>query len=174
MKTSIVMTGLLCISLSAACERALDVESDERPRRAAAEPADEPRRDVGDPEAVTVTGCLTTADGRFVLTELQPVAGVQPGGRPETGVPTTETYELVQLEDQLRPHVGRQVRVYGQAEPTRVAEVRERTPQTGPTGTTGPESGSDRARVNTESRVRVEMRKLRISTVTPTGAPCAA
>ena len=164
MKTSIVLAGLLCISLSAACERALDVESDERSRRAAAEPAEEPRRDVGDPEAVTVTGCLTAAGGRFVLTELQPVAA--------SGTPTTETYELIQLEDELRRHVGRQVRVYGQAEPARVAEVRELAPQTGPTGTTGPASGSDRAQVNTESRLRVETRKLRISTVTPTGAAC--
>jgi hypothetical protein len=126
---------------------------------------------------MTVSGCLTASGDRFVLTALEPAAGGQqrpPGAEGQArAVPTTETYELINLEDQLRAHVGRQVRVVGQAEPPRVADVRGLEPSTA-AGTTGEQGSDARARVDIETRTRVEMRKLRISTVTPTGGECGA
>lgn len=88
--------------------------------------------------------------------------------------PTTETYELIGLEDELRAHVGKQVTVYGQGDETRVAELRGLDPPAGATGTAGRQSGSPQAQVDTESRTRVEMRRLRILSVTPAGGLCAA
>lgn len=161
MKTSSALAGLLCLSLTVACAD----RDDGREARHGLPPSSETAQGAG-AEAVTVTGCLTSADGKFVLTELEPADGAQPRA-------TTETYQLENLEDQLRPHVGRQIRVYGQADPAQVAEVREVAPATGGTGAAGA-TGTTGTQVDTQTTARVEMRRLRITTVTPTGAACAA
>lgn len=105
---------------------------------------------------LTEVGCVTSAGNRYVLTSLD--SGVRP---------VTELYELIGADD-LRRHVGREVLVTGEAEPAGIAEVRE-TGSATPVGT----SGSDpAAQVRTESQVRLETRKLRVVSLTPTGDEC--
>ena len=107
---------------------------------------------------LTEVGCVTTAGNRYVLTSLDS------GDRP-----ATELYELIGTPDDLRAHVGREVLVTGEAEPAGIAEVRETGAAT-PVGT----SGSDAApQVRTESQVRLETRKLRVVSVSPTGDECS-
>ena len=115
---------------------------------------------------VEVTGCLTARGDQFVVTDLER----------EGQAPTTETYQLIGNEDELRPHVGKQVRIVGEADPQQVAEVREATPAApagGTTGTAGQAPGGQ-PKVSTETSTRMEVAKLRVQSVTPSGATCAA
>jgi hypothetical protein len=139
----------LCLSLSIACDRTA-AERDE---------ARDDKIDMADTTVVTESGCLTASGGRYVLTAL------------ETGAGATEMYQLVGNEDELRKHVGREVRVTGDAEPAVVADVRETT-AAAPVGTSG-NAGSAEAQVQTEARTRLETRKMRVGTVAPTGDECA-
>ena len=139
------------------------------------------------PAPITATGCLTAKGDRFVLTDLQRAAETE--NTAASGA-ATETYQLIGADDQLRPHVGHQVRVNGEAEPPAVAELRESTPATpaaGATGTTGqaqspqppqnPENaqqGAAAPQVRTETETRMEVAQLRVQSVTPTGSTCAA
>lgn len=128
------------------------------------EAADEKTAEVR-PIVVTETGCLTARGDQFVLTDLQ---------RGE-GEATTETFELIGNGEMLRPHVGRQVRVNGEAEAPKVAMVQESSPapaEPAPQGTTG--SAKSDAKVSTQTQTRVEVRKLTVSSVEPTGSSCAA
>jgi hypothetical protein len=129
---------------------------------------DEP---TGKSEVMTVTGCLSSADGRYVLTELEGNNGTRGG----TVQPTTETYQLTNADEKLRDHVGKQVRINGEAEPARIAELRETTPGTASvaTGTAGQQSGNQ-PEVSTETRTRLEMRRMSVMYVMPTGADCPA
>jgi hypothetical protein len=160
MKTNTILAALLSIGLAAGCaDRAGD---EDREARHGLPPEAERAEGAGTPEAVTVAGCLTEADGKFVLTQLEPAG---------SGTPTTETYQVVNLEDQLRRHVGNRVRVYGQADAPRVADLRTVEPSGQPAGAQGT---TGQAQVDTELRARVETRTLRISTVTSTGTACTA
>ena len=148
----IAMVGVcgLCFSLSIACGGRTTAERDE---------ARDDEIDIADTTAVTESGCLTASGDRFVLTAL------------ETGAAETEMYQLVGKEEELRRHVGREVRVTGDAEPAHiVADLRETTPAT-PAGTSGTANG---AQVQTEAHTRLETRKMRVATVTPTGDDCAS
>jgi hypothetical protein len=153
--------AVVCLGLAAACggnnrETTAEHETTTAAATAQAE-RDEP---TGRPAALSVTGCLTSADGRYVLTELS-------GDRQ----PTTESYQLTNADEQLRPHVGKQVRVNGEAEPARVAEVRESTPAT-PAGTAGQQTATNQPAVSTETRTRLETRTVSVTSVTPTGQDC--
>jgi hypothetical protein len=124
------------------------------------------------PAPISATGCLTASGDRFVLTNIQPTA---PGEQASAG-PTTANYQLIGADADLRQHVGRQVTVNGEAESARVAEVRETTPATPatapadrPIGTSG-----DEPKVQTETETRMEVAKLRVQSVTPTGETCTA
>ena len=155
--------AVVCLGLAAACgggDRAAMTERENTPATNAAVETDEP---TGRPVALSVTGCLTAADGRYVLTELS-------GDRQ----PTTEAYQLTNADEQLRPHVGKQVRVNGEAEPARVAEVRESTPTTPatPAGTAGQQTTTNQPAVSTETRTRLETRTMSVTSVTPTGQDC--
>lgn len=155
MRKTNLIAGLLCLSLASACGGRNETEDGEDLKaRHGLPPASESAS--GNPQAITATGCLTQAGDRYVLTELRSAE--------QGGAATTETYQLVNLEDQLRQHVGKQVRVYGQADPPQSAEVRSLEPA----ATTG------QAQVDTESRTRLETRTLRISTVAATGGACGA
>ncbi len=123
---------------------------------------------TGRPEAVTVTGCLSSAEGRYVLTELE-------GGGSATGAATTETYQLTDADGKLRELVGKLVRVNGEAEPARIAEVRESTPPAPATatGTAGEQSGS-RPTVSSDTQTRLELRRMSVMSVMPTGEDCPA
>jgi hypothetical protein len=161
---------VVCVGLAAACggnnrETAAEHENTTATANAPAG-SEEP---TGRPAALSVTGCLTSADGRYVLTQL--AGDVQsPGG------PATETYQLTNADEKLRPHVGKQVRVTGEAEPARVAEVRESTPATPatPAGTAGQQTTANQPAVSTETRTRLETREMSVMSVTPTGQDCPA
>jgi hypothetical protein len=123
--------------------------------------------DIEQTAVVNETGCLTASGGRYVLTALE-----------TGGNAATEMYQLVGNEDELRRHVGREVRVTGDAEPSQVAELRDSAPS-GSVGTAGSNQTSapaagDEAQVRTETSTRLETRQLRVATVTPTGDECPA
>ena len=135
---------------------------------------------TGPPRTVNAEGCLTASGDRFVLTDLRPGAagqnvaerqGQDAGAAPE---PTTQSYRLVGMDEELRPLVGQRVQVIGEAVPEQVVDVRESTPpaQTegqGSVGTTGGEP-----RVSTLQSTRLEVADLRVSSVNRTGAECTA
>jgi hypothetical protein len=112
--------------------------------------------------ATSRTGCLTTSGETFVLTDIE---------RGES--PSTEAFRLEGHENELRPHIGQRVRITGDAEPAKVAVVRESTPpdpNAQPAGT----SGGATPNVSTATEARVEVRKLTVASVEPTGQTCAA
>lgn len=132
-----------------------------RPDENAAEEArDADDIDISETTTITETGCLTASGDRYVLAALE-----------SAGPAATELYQLVGLEDELRPHVGREVRVNGMAEPAEVATVRESSSAEAPTATTG-EQGAQ-PQVRTDAETRLETRRMRVTAVTPTGDECA-
>jgi hypothetical protein len=169
----------LCLGLTAACGGGKD-ETEIAEREP--EIADSPD---GRPVAITQTGCLTAQGDRFVLTALESAAA--PGAaRPEQGKETanptasaqstTESYQLIGNADELRQLVGKQVRVSGEADPPKVAEVREATPPTsGATGTAGEAEPAKpgEPKVATTTETRLEVTQLRVQSVTATGEACA-
>jgi hypothetical protein len=169
----------LCLGLTVACGGGKDeTEIAERNPEVA-------NRGDGRPVAITQTGCLTAQGDRFVLTALEsataPGAATPEAGRQSptaSAQPTTESYQLIGNDDELRPLVGKQVRVSGEADPPKVAEVRESTPPTsasGATGTTGqaepPKPGEPKVATSTETRL--EVTQLRVQSIAATGEACA-
>lgn len=120
------------------------------------------------PEPITAVGCLTASGGHFVVTSLDST----------TAVPTTTTYNVSGgNEGELRKQIDREVRVAGEADPAKVADVRDAP--TPAVGTSGAHAGRDVApgtepRVKTQESMRFAMRDLKVLSVTPTGNPCAA
>lgn len=108
-------------------------------------------------------GCLTALGNQFVLTDLE---------RGE-GTTATEAFQLIGDAGLLRRYVGQQVRVAGEAEAARVAVVDESTPPPQPREPTGT-SGTGQPAVSTETQTRLEVRKLRVATIEPTGSSCTA
>ena len=117
--------------------------------------------DIEQTSVVSETGCLTSSGDRFVLTALE-----------TGGNRATELYQLIGDSAELREHVGREVRVTGDAEPPQVAEIREVAPPapTGTAGTDAPQQGD--AQVSATTQTRLETRPMRVATITPTGADC--
>jgi hypothetical protein len=119
--------------------------------------------DIEQTTVVSETGCLTSSGDRYVLTALE-----------TDGNRATELYQLIGDDAELRQHVGREVRVTGDAEPPQVAEVREVVPP-GPTGTAGTDSAQQGdAQVSATTQTRLETRPMRVATITPTGTDCAS
>ena len=142
--------GLLCLGLSIGCGRTDDAQ------RGQTRTDDD--IDIEKTTTVIETGCLTASGNRFVLTAL------------ERGGPTeTQMYELAGSIDELRPYVGREIRVTGVAEPAQVADLRESSPST-PAGTAGTEG--NRPQVQTQAQTRLETRQMRVDAITPTGNDC--
>ena len=134
------------------------------------------------PALITATGCLTASGDEFVLTDLQSAAAGSAAGQEQgagaVAQPTTESYQLIGNEEELRGLVGRQVTVTGPAEPPKVAEVRETTPATEPGNATGTTGASQPAKpgapqVATTTETRLEVTQLRVNSVTETGQACA-
>jgi len=197
-RASVAGVFALCLALVACGGGKDETEIAER------EPEVTGRGEGGRSTTVTETGCLTAEGDRFVLTALQGgAAGGQAGNtgaaagntgtpagdqtRPNQGgaattanaQPTTESYQLIGEEEQLRPLVGRQVRVSGEADPPKVAEVRESTPPTAATGATGTTGQAEPAKpgepqVATTTETRLEVTQLRVQSITATGEACAA
>ncbi len=169
----------LCLGLAAGCGGGNDESA------IAEQKPDVTGRGNDAPSLVSATGCLTASGDQFVLTELeQGTAGAQaPGQQGGAGAaagaqPTTESYQLIGNEDELRKLVGRQVQVSGAAEPPKVAEVRETTPATEPGNATGTSGAPEPAKpgepqVATSTQTRLEVTQLRIDTITDTGQACA-
>jgi hypothetical protein len=159
---ALVWTGLVALAASAlmACERA--------------------RVEHPGPQVVRVQGCLTAADDDMVLTQLTEMSAEPVGGQSATtdSVPppqATKMYRLVGAEDELRPHVGQQVRVVGEADPPKVGIVRQTTPAAEPRAASADdvdEAGGDRPMVSTTRQLRLEVTELRVMTVTPLNRPC--
>jgi hypothetical protein len=153
---------------SAACSRAAD-ERGETQQAAIAE------RGGAAGDQLTVTGCLTSAAdrGAFVVTADRNAlaSGALRSGDGET---PTYTYELTGNTGDLASHVGRQVRVVGLLDEDRDDEVKvdaeEKTelPET--------QSGKDTVTpaIETDTEMRINVRRLQVSSVTQTGQPCAA
>lgn len=102
------------------------------------------------------TGCLTANGDRFVLSS------------PDAQGPGTELYQLVGAEDELRKHVGKVVRISGEAEPPQTAELRQ--PPVPAAGTAGDEA---KPTVATGMSLSLDVRTLRVIAVVPTGDVCA-
>jgi hypothetical protein len=179
-RASVVATFALCLGLTVACGGGKDeTEIAER------EPEVSGRGD-GRPVAITETGCLTAQGDRFVLTALESAGGENPA-RPEQGgasptakaQTTTESYQLIGNDDELRQLVGKQVRVSGEADPPKVAEVREATPPTAGSGATGTTGQAEPAKpgepqVSTTTETRLEVTQLRVQSIAATGEACVA
>jgi hypothetical protein len=116
------------------------------------------------PAPVNVTGCLTAAGDRFVLTQLRESDS------------TTDAYQLVNADDQLRSLVGQQVRIGGEAEAPKVAVVREHEVGVAAngqaTGTSG--TGDAEPNIRTQETAKIATRRMSVLSVTPTGDRCAA
>ena len=120
------------------------------------------------PQTVNASGCLTSANGRYVVTALD-----------EAGtVPTTVTYQLAGGDQaDLQKHVNREVRIAGEADPAQVADVRDvGTPSVGTTGERSqpPATGAGQPEVKTQQSMRFEVRTVRVSSITATGNECPA
>lgn len=107
---------------------------------------------------VEVVGCLSASGNRFVLSHI------------DKDDSKTVAYQLVNADDQLTSMVGREVRVTGEAQPAQKADTRAITPPQ-PAATSG-QSEAD-AKVTTIEETKVEMQKLAVASVSPTGDACA-
>lgn len=123
-------------------------------------------------ETVTVTGCLTSTPERdaFVVTAARDAltSGALYSGDGE--VPTY-TYELVGNAADLSQHVGTQVEVHGEITDSR-DEVK--VDQEEETAHEPRRSGDDTVTpaIETDTEAEINVRRLQVSTVTPTGQPC--
>ena len=117
------------------------------------------------PRPVTVIedGCLTASGSQFVLTNLE-----RGNAYPR---PTTEAYMLEGADDELTRFVGKRVRVVGEADPAQVAEIHQMSPKVRirPVG-----SNDSTAAVGDYGVLRLEVHRLRVTSVNPTGDDCSA
>lgn len=188
MKRVSMFTALaLCAGMTLACG------GDDRAEIAEQEPeviAD----DDGPTRVVNVTGCLTASGDRFVLTELeqgtadpnasggseasrgQSPSQAQPSQAQAGAQSTTESYQLIGQDEQLRGLVGQRVRVTGEADAPRVAEIRESSPPTAASGTSGQQetrpAKPGEPQVSTLQQTRLEVTQLAVTSVTGTGEAC--
>jgi hypothetical protein len=162
-RASVAGAFALCLGLTVACGG----RTDEQKPVAERDPKVLDDKD-GRPATISETGCLTASGGRFVLTNLER----------SDGTPTTTiSYQLVGNEDEFRRLVGQQVRVTGDADPSRVAEVREMSPATA-TGTSGQQARSaspkpGEPQVSTTQETRLEVSQLLVRSIADAGQPCA-
>lgn len=152
----------LCVAVTA-CNRP---DSNEPPLEA--EPTVLGDRDIAPPRPVIVEGCLTASGDRLVLTELK--SDDSAGG---STAAATESYRLVGMEENLRPHVGKRVRVTGEAEPEQVVDVRQSTPPAPATGQPAGTTGSE-PQVETTETTRIEISDLQVRSVSPSTESCTA
>ena len=179
-RTTSLGAWMLCAALTVACGSNRSTQTNASSGTAAAPLANAAKTR---PQPVDVRGCLTASGDRFVLTTLRDTDAAKEPTSSATAVPTTETYQLVSAsEADLQKYVGQEVRVAGEADAARVADVRELTPAVpadrnaqhgvGTSGRDGTNGGTPT--VKTEEDTHFEVRKLRVSSVTPTGGACPA
>jgi hypothetical protein len=162
-KTTAAGGLILLASLAGACggNDAADVE---RPETVETRPAPTA-------QATSVTGCIKGGDasGTFVLvTQPEPMgAAVDSATR---GQVTTYTYLLEGRE--VAEHVGREVEVTGTIEESDDIEVEDTREQTAEPTTVDGEKVTPTVEV--EEAAVIEMRRMRVDTVQPTGGTCPA
>lgn len=159
---------LLAASLLTGCGGADETESGvtEIPAEEVAPPGSVP-----DAQATTVEGCLRAGDqpGTFVLAAVPSEMGAA-ADRALRGATATYTYLLV--GEGLAAHVGRQVSVTGTMDDAANIEVDESSESTGQTTTVGDDEVTPTVEV--EEEALIDVRRMRVSTVEPTGEACAA
>ena len=153
----------LCVAVSA-CNRPSSNES-----ALEAEPTVLGDKDIVPPRPITVEGCLTAAGDRLVLTELK-----SEDANSDSAAPTTESYRLVGMEENLRPHVGKRVRITGESEPEQVVDVRESTPPAPAAGQQPAGTAGSEPQVETTETTRIEVNDLQVRSVSPTSESCTA
>jgi hypothetical protein len=146
--------------------------------------------DSGTPRLISAEGCLTAGDGGLMLTRLTSAgdggpATVEPPPA-GTAVPpqqSTEVFVLNGMENELRPHVGQQIRVSGEAPRQDVAIVQQQEPPAAATGSTGTAPAGSAVgtggtgvepKVSTTQKTRFATTELLVRAVTPLDKPCAA
>lgn len=167
--TGVFVGLILSVSLgSAACSRTAE-------ERGEAQEAALEARAGGTGDETTVTGCLTSAAdrGAFVVTANRNAltSGAMHAGDGET---PTYTYELTGNAADLAQHVGREVEVTGRLDDDRDDEVdidrEEKTelPEV--------QSGDETVKpaIETETEMNINVRRLSVSSISPTGAACQA
>ena len=107
---------------------------------------------------VEVIGCLSASGSRFVLSHA------------DKDNSKTVAYQLVNADEQLTPLVGKEVRVTGEAQPTQHAETRAVTP---PQAAATSGNSESNAKVSTVEETKVDMQKLTVASVSPTGDSCS-
>lgn len=144
----------------------------------------------GQPESRLVTineeGCVTASGEEFILTDLHPgerredIEHLLPDAPRPT--PTTEAYLLIGKDEELRPLVGQRVRVAGQVDAAQTAELRSISPmvrarpapQSGePASEAAPTSGDATPSVATQHQLRMEIHRLQLTSLSPTGDACS-
>ena len=156
MKRRILMSICVgAVALAGACSRHDNAQSDNKKNiiDLATHPAP-----AGSIAPVTVDGCLSASGDRFMLASF------------DKGSSKTMVYQLVNADDQLRNLVGKEVRVSGEAQATQSAESREVTPPA-PTATSGKSTASPK--VSTVEDTKLDVHKMTVASVTPTGDACA-
>lgn len=131
--------------------------------------SDEGARTPPPAQANTVTGCLKggSAAGTYVLVTEPAEMGAEVE-RATRGLVTTYTYTLVGQD--LDSHVGRQVAVTGAVEDRDEVEVDESREQTAAPNRVGGDTVTPTVEV--EEEAVIEVRRMRVDTVQPTGEPC--
>jgi hypothetical protein len=151
---------------SAACSRTAD-ERDQAQEAAIA------ARDGAAGDEITVTGCLSGAADRAAFVVTADRNALTSGAlHSRDGETPTYTYELVGNTADLSQHVGKQVQVTGSLDEDREEEAKvddEAESKQPPV-----QSGDDKVTpaIETDTEMEIEVRRLTVSTVTPTGRAC--
>jgi hypothetical protein len=155
MKRSILMSVCIgALALSGACSRHDNARTEKKNIiDLATHPAP-----PGSIAPVTVDGCLTASGDKFMLASLDKDSS------------KAMVYQLVNADDQLRNLVGKEVRVTGEAQSTQSAETRELTPPA-PAATTG--KPGPQPKVSTVEDTKLDVHKMTVASITPTGDACA-
>ena len=151
---------------SAACTR----NAEERARTQEAALAADPAK--GD--EVTVTGCLTADADRAAFVVTADRNALTSGALyANSGETPTFTYELTGNTSDLAAHANRQVKVTGRIDDDRKDRVVVDEEET----TKHPEvqSGKDKVApaIETDTEMNINVRRLQVASVTPTGRPCS-
>lgn len=167
-RTGIIFSLMAALAITAACSRS--AEQREARQEAALEVGG---RSSGD--EITVTGCLTAASdgGAYALTAARDALAsstLQVG----SGEVPTYTYELVGHAADLFQHVGQQVEVRGHLDEDR--KDKAKVDQEEETKLEPRQSAKDvvTPAIETEIEAVINVRRLEVSTVTPTGQACLA
>lgn len=167
--TGVVVGMILSVALgSAACSRTAEERGEKQEAALAA-------RDGAAGEQMTVTGCLTSAKdrGAFVVTADR-TALTSGALHARDGETPTYTYELTGNTSELTQHVGRQVEVTGRLDEDRDDDVKvDREEETKLPET---QSGDEKVTpaIETDTEMRINVRRLNVSAVKATGQPCSA